>query len=228
MTIATPSTVRPLEAGDRLDRAEFHRRYLATPSIKKAELVEGIVYVPSPLRVEHHAFPDAAAGFWLCTYAVATPGVRVAHNATVILDDRNEVQPDVLAVIDRDRGGQAQITPDGYLAGPPELVVEIAASTTSYDLHAKRSMYERAGIQEYVLWRTLDRAFDWWALVGGHYEPLPTDAHGHVASRVLPGLVLDVGAMLADDLAAVVAVQQAQLGSAAHAAFVARLAIGTS
>lgn len=226
MAIANATTALPLEAGDRLDRAEFHRRYLATPAIRKAELVEGIVYVPSPLRVDQHALPDAAVGHWLSTYAVATPGVRVAHNATVLLDDRNEVQPDVLAFIDRDRGGRSEITRDGYLAGPPELVVEIAASSASYDNHVKRSAYERAGIQEYVLWRTLDRAVDWWALVDGRYEPLPRDAQGLVASRVLPGLVLDVAALLADDLAGVVAAQQARHGSPAHAAFVAKLAVG--
>ena len=226
MTTTTQSATRPLEAGDRLDRAEFHRRYLATPSIKKAELVEGIVYVPSPLRIDDHGYPDAAAGHWLVTYALATPGVHVAHNATVLLDDRNEVQPDVLAHIDPDRGGSARLTPDGFLAGPPELVVEIASSSASYDLHAKRAVYERVGVQEYVVWRTRDEAIDWWALRDGRYAPLRDDVDGVIASEVLPGLVLDVPAMLRRDVAGVIATQLERLGSPEHAALAARVAPG--
>jgi hypothetical protein len=42
----------PLENGDRLTRPEFERRYAAAPHITKAELIEGIVYVASPLRHE--------------------------------------------------------------------------------------------------------------------------------------------------------------------------------
>jgi len=223
MVIATQTTVRPLEAGDRLDRAEFHRRYLATPSLKKAELVEGIVYVPSPLHVLYHATPHLAAGHWLSSYAVATPGVHAGDNGTVILDAANEVQPDLFARLDAVHGGRSHITADGFIAGPPELVIEIASSSASYDLHAKRALYERVGVQEYLVWRTRDSAIDWWALEGGRYATLPQGADGRIASRVLPGLVLDVPALLAGDLARVLAAQQAQHGSPAHTVFVARL-----
>ena len=47
----------PLENGDRLTRAEFERRYAAMPRLKKAELIEGIVYVPSPVRYSPAWFP---------------------------------------------------------------------------------------------------------------------------------------------------------------------------
>jgi len=215
--------VPPLEAGDRLGRAEFHRRYLATPRLRKAELIEGIVLVPSPLHLTAHAEPHAAAGLWLSTYALATPGVRVADNATVVLDAANEVQPDLLARIADPGHARSRIGPDGFLHGPPELIVEIAASSVSYDVHAKRGAYERLGVAEYAVWRTLDGAIDWWRLERGRYAALRPDAAGIVASGVLPGLVLDVPRLLAGDLAGVVDALRAGLGQGDHAAFVRRL-----
>jgi hypothetical protein len=43
-----------LENGDRLTRAEFERRYQGMPDVKKAELIEGIVYIAPPVRTQHH------------------------------------------------------------------------------------------------------------------------------------------------------------------------------
>lgn len=215
--------IPPIEAGDRLDRAEFHRRYLATPRIKKAELVEGVVFVPSPLRLTYHAEPHADLIGWVQTYRAATPGIRVADNATLLLDDRNELQPDLVARIDEQHGGRSRRTPHDYLAGAPELVIEIASSSASYDLHAKRSVYERHGVQEYLVWRTLDGGVDWWELVDGRYTALPRDAEGRIASRVLPGLVLDLPALLDGDFARVLATQLARHGGPAHAAFLRQL-----
>jgi hypothetical protein len=52
----------PLNNGDRLTRAEFERIYAAHPEIKKAELIEGVVYMPSPARYREHGKPH---GLWL-------------------------------------------------------------------------------------------------------------------------------------------------------------------
>ncbi len=213
----------PLEAGDRLSRAEFHRRYLATPRIKKAELVQGIVYVPSPLGIKQHAEPHQRAATWLGVYVSVTPGVTAADNATLILDDENEVQPDLLARIDAQLGGNSRISSSDFVEGSPELIIEIASSSASYDLHTKRAVYERHGVQEYLVWRTRDRAIDWWERVDGRYRPLVAGERGRIASRVLPGLVLDVPAILDDDLAKVLEVQQSSHGSDAHRTFVERI-----
>ncbi len=43
-----------LENGDRLTRTEFERRYQVLPEVKKAELVEGVVYMASPVRYQQH------------------------------------------------------------------------------------------------------------------------------------------------------------------------------
>jgi Uma2 family endonuclease len=224
ITMAVQISLAPLEAGDRLDRAEFHRRYLASPRIKHAELVEGIVYLSSPLRLGAHAEPHLQAGTWLGLYAAMTPGVIAADNPTLILDARNELQPDLVLRIHEECGGRSRQSPKDYLEGAPELIVEIAASSASYDLHDKRDVYARHGVQEYLVWRTRDGAVDWWGLEGGQYLPLPRDSAGRIDSRVMPGLRLEVPALLAGDLAAVLATQQAQHGGPMHSAFATRLA----
>ena len=219
---ATPAPV--LENGDRLTRAEFERRYEARPDLKKAELIEGVVRMPSPTRSAGHARPHAAALLWLGTYALATPGVQVNDNPTVRLDLDNEPQPDAALLIDPNAGGQARMSDDDYIEGAPELIVEIAASSASYDLHDKLHVYRRNGVREYLVWRTLDRRFDWFELAAGVYRPRRPDASGLVRSRAFPGLRLAVDALLRGDLPAVVEAQQRGLAEPAHAAFVRRLA----
>ena len=218
---STPAPV--LENGDRLTRAEFERRYEARPDLKKAELIEGVVRMPSPTRFAGHARPHAAALLWLGTYALATPGVQVSDNPTVRLDLDNEPQPDAALLVDPDAGGQTRVSEDDYVEGAPELIAEIAASSASYDLHDKFHVYRRNGVREYLVWRTLDRRFDWFELAGGVYRPRQPDASGVVRSGVFPGLRLAVDALLRGDLPAVVAAQQRGLGEPAHAAFVERL-----
>ncbi len=234
MAITQPKTDRgadnhdarlpPLENGDHLSRAEFERRYDAMPWLKKAELIEGVVYVGSPVRVEVHGEPHGWIVAWLGTYAAATPGVRLADNATVRLDLDNEPQPDALLRIDPAAGGRSRTSEDGYIEGPPELIVEIAASSASIDCHTKLQVYRRNGVQEYLVWRVLDRTIEWFTLCEGIYEPLPADARAVIHSRVFPGLRLAVPALLAGELAAVLAEQQAACGTPEHQAFVAGLA----
>ncbi len=215
--------ILPLENGDRLTRAEFERRYQAMPELKKAELIEGVVYMPSPVRVHRHGRPHNHMNVWLGTYEARTPGLVAADNSTVRLDLDNEPQPDVLLFVDPARGGQAALSDDDYLEGAPELVVEIASSSASYDLGVKKNVFRRNGVREYVVWRVLDHEIDWFVLRQGVYEPLARDAAGVYRSEVFPGLWLDSRAMLAGDLATVLEVLQQGLETPEHAALVERL-----
>lgn len=214
--------VPPLENGDRLTRREFERRYAAMPNIKKAELIEGVVYMPSPLHVSAHAEPHATIIGWLWTYTVNTPGVRLADNATLQLDMDNEFQPDAMLFIDPVLGGRARITDEDYVAGTPELIVEIAASSASIDVHDKLKVHRRSGVQEFLVWRTRDAAIDWWEMREGDYAPLPREG-GQIGSRAFPGLALDVEALLRNDLARVLATLQDDLRSDPHTSFVEQL-----
>jgi len=216
----------PLENGDRLTRAEFERRYEAMPRLKKAELIEGVVYVGSPVRYTQHGQPNFVIETWLGVYCAATPGTMGAGNTTVRLDLDNEPQPDVLLRLER--GGSSRISADGYVEGAPELAVEVAASSASYDLHDKLRAYLRNGVQEYLIWRVLDGELDWLALREGSYERLMPDEAGVLRSEVSPGLWLDVQALLAGDLAAVLATLQLGLATPDHAEFVERLRNSTT
>jgi Uma2 family endonuclease len=215
--------VPPLENGDRLTRDEFERRYHAMPDVKKAELIEGVVTIPSPVRVQKHGRPHLHLNTWLGTYEASTPGVIAADNATTRLDLDNEPQPDILLMIDPARGGQARISEDDYVEGAPELVVEIASSSVSFDLHAKLHVYRRNAVREYVTWRVLDGAIDWRVLRAGQYESLPLDDLGRYRSEAFPGLWLDPAALLRGDLAAVLDALRLGLAGPDHAAFADRL-----
>ena len=214
----------PLENGDRLTRQEFERRYAARPDIKKAELIEGIVHMPSPVRFASHGEPHSWILAWLGTYCASTPGVRPADNATVRLDAHNELQPDALLRIEPDAGGRSRLSDDDYVEGAPELIVEIASSSAAYDLHDKLRAYMRNGVREYVVWRVYDGELDWFALKDGDYVPLAPDTTGGlIHSQVFPSLRLAVDALLAGDAAQVLAVLQEGIGTPEHVAFVDRL-----
>ncbi|NOX55380.1 MAG: Uma2 family endonuclease [Planctomycetes bacterium] len=221
---ASVASVPALEPGDRLTAAEFERRYDAMPDLKKAELIEGVVYMPSPVRYQLHSAPHSDIVTWLGVYAASTPGVAKADNATVRLDQDNEPQPDALLRIETQCGGQTRISDDDYVEGPPELIAEVASSSVSFDLHTKRHVYRRSGVREYVVWRVLDREIDWFILREGNYDRLSPADDGLLRSEMFPGLWLDAAALLRGDLQTVLAALNRGLQTPEHAAFVRRLA----
>lgn len=216
----------PLEPHDRLSRDEFERRYAAMPHLKKAELLKGVVHMPSPVRNDRHGEPHALLVGWLVFYQIATPGVRAADNTTLRLGREDEPQPDALLRIPAERGGQSTVDAEDYISGAPELAAEVASSSASYDLHEKLEVYQQHGVREYVVWRVLDRAVDWFALRGEQYEPLLAGPDGILRSEAFPGLWLDVEALLSGDGARLLAVLQEGIASPEHAAFVEHLGAG--
>jgi Uma2 family endonuclease len=221
LTPLTPGTVPPLENGDRLTRAEFERRYAAMPPNVKAELIEGVVYMSSAVRIRSHGLPHGVLIGWAAVYHAHTPGVVLGDNSTVRLDIDNEPQPDVCLMIER--GGQARIDEADYIEAAPEFAAEVAASSASYDLGTKLNAYRRNAVREYVVWRVLDRAIDWFVWRDGQYERLPAGPDGVTRSEVFPGLWLDAAALIRGDLPRVHAVAHQGLASPEHADFVARL-----
>jgi len=212
-----------LKHGDRLGRDEFERRYALRPDLNKAQLIEGVVCMPSPVSVAHSE-PHAMILGILLVYSAFTPGVRCYDNATVRLDLDNEPQPDVLLRIEPDHGGRSRVSDDGYIEGPPELIVEVAATSSSIDLHDKLRAYRRNGVREYVVWRTQERRIDWFELAGGEYRLLPSGDDGAVESRLFPGLRIAVPALLAGNLAAALDAVNRSIDSPEHRRFAARLA----
>jgi Uma2 family endonuclease len=201
----TVHPARPrLETGDRLTRAEFHARYCARPDIKRAELVGGIVHVASPERFNVHGDQQTMVVVWLGAYAARTPGVKSGISASIFVDDESEVQPDAFLFRQPPPDpGAAQVRPDHYLEGTPQLMVEVAANSARYDLTDKLALYQRAGVRKYIVWVVLAGRIHWFHLRGGAYARLEPDERGVIESEEFPGLRLHVANMLAGDLAGV-------------------------
>lgn len=211
-----------LENGDRLSRPEFERRFDAMPDVKKAERIEGIVCIGSHVGFRSHSKPHYNVINWLGHYESATPGIEGGDNGSIHLDLDNMPQPDVFWLILPEFAGQARISDDDYVEGGPELVVEVASSSVSDNLHAKLDDYRRNGAKEYLVWRVQDRAFDWFVLRDGHYWRIAPEADRTIRSEVFPSLWLEPDALIRGDLAAGFQAVQPGMATPEHADFVAR------
>ncbi len=206
--------------GQRMTQPEFHRRYEACPPSEKWELIGGIVFMASPLRYPHGNY-DFLLGTALGVYVVGTPGVDGAHNATSILDEASEPQPDLILRLLRQYGGNSWVNEDKYLEGPPEFVAEIAYSSLDIDLHRKRDDYERAGVIEYLVLSIEERRLLWFNFASG--KAITANRKGILRSRVFPGLWIDGEALLAGDSPRLMEAVQRGLASLDHERFLRRL-----
>lgn len=215
--------VPPLENGDQLTRDEFERRWETMPNLKKAELIEGTVYMAAALSHDFHSAPHFDLIGVLAMYRLATPGVVGGDNGSVRLDFKNMPQPDIYLMILPQHGGQAKIDEDHYVSGAPEFIAEVANTSASYDLHQKLEAYRRNGVREYLVWRTMDLEFDFMVLREGKYQLVPPVADGTIRSAVLPGLWLNLAAARRGDWDIVAQTMQAGIASVEHAEFIERL-----
>ena len=223
MSTASHPTVEtsPLVAGQRLDRVEFHQRYEAMPPGIRAELIDGVVHMPSPVG-EQHADAHVPVIFWLACYEAYTPGIRGMSDGSTALGPKTEVQPDGGLQILAEFGGRTRA--DKIIHGPPELIVEVSHSTRRVDLGVKLAEYERAGVLEYVV-RTIEpNAVVWHVLREGKLVVVPPDPDGLYRSAVFSGLWLDPAALLERDLRRLRAAVDLGVATPEHAVFVATLA----
>jgi Uma2 family endonuclease len=159
--------------------------------------------VASPVS-GRHAEPHGRMVTWLGSYQSRHPELLLHDNVTVRLDADNELQPD--ACLWYEEPGTPRLDSDGYIEGAPQLIVEIALSSASYDLHDKLNAYQRNGVREYVVWRVDDEAIDWFRLSGGVYVRIQPDRLGLIESSTFQCLRLHVSKMLSGDLAGALSV----------------------
>ena len=209
--------IPPLIRGDFLGRDEFLRRWDAMPEIKRAELIRGVVYMPSPVsRV--HGVMENNVGTWLGVYRAATPGVESANNITWLMGDDEAPQPDVSLRVLPKYGGQSR--PSGrFVAGAPEFLAEVCISSTAYDLNQKLEVYQEAGVREYLAVLMRERQVRWHLMRDGQFEVVQLPEDGICRSEGFPGLWLDGAALLAGDLARVLTVLHQGLNSPEHGIF---------
>jgi len=215
------STPEELVTGQRMDVEEFLRRWEKLPESKNAELIEGVVYVSSPLSLEHGC-RDTRMHWWLRQYADATPGCTAGNNSTWLMRD-SAPQPDSYLRIEPARGGQSGVA-GVYGAGAPELVAEVCVTSAKLDLGPKLRLYQKAGVQEYITVEVPEKRIVWRVLEAGVYVPQELPADGIFRSHIFPGLWLDVAAYWADDGAKMQAALNAGLATEEHQRFVKRLA----
>lgn len=224
MTPRRPSSGRngvPLLAnGDRMSQAEFHRRYAACPDDTKYELVGGTVYIASSVPWPHGTYHHEL-NLVIGLYEAATLGVEVVDNATVILGEESEPQPDLALRLLYEYGGQSQLNEDEYVEGAPELLAEVAYSSRSIDMNQKRQDYEAAGVLEYLVLCIEERELHWFHFPSG--ESITPNRQGVFRSRVFPGLWIHGPALLDRDSARLIKVVQQGVASREHGAFVKRL-----
>lgn len=217
-----PTPLPPLENGDRLNQKTFHARYEAMPEGCRAELIGGIVYLRSRIRMTHGRV-HALVTRWLGEYEEAEAGIEALTSVTNILGPESEPEPDACLRILPESGGQTWEDKDLYLNGAPELLAEVAWAMESIDLHNKKLDYEKAGVREYVVVALrMNRVF-WFVRRRGKFKELPAGSDGILRSQVFPGLWLDPSALIRGDRKRLLAVLRAGLASPEHASFVAKL-----
>ncbi len=138
---ATNGRPTALVEGQDLDQPTFHALYEAMPSGTRAELIDGVVFMPSPVGGQHGRVHHSV-DMWLGCFAEHTPGVEVLLGSTAILGWKSEPQPDAMLRVLPAHGGQSR-DERGYVTAAPELVAEIAKATRFIDLGPKRKDYER-------------------------------------------------------------------------------------
>ncbi len=213
---------RALVEGQRLDQPTFHSLYETMPPGTRAELINGVVLMPSPVGPAHGRahFPTIA---WLSYYVESTPGVEGMDNTSTAMGVKSEPQPDVLLRILPEYGGRTQ-TDRQFVKGVPELLVEVAHTSRYTDLGPKLEDYERAGVFEYIVLALEPDEVFWFVLRNGRFMDLPPGSDGMYRSEVFPGLWLDPNALVAGDTRRLRAVLDLGFATPEHAEFVVRLA----
>lgn len=207
------------EPGDRLGLDDFLGRWERMPGVKFAELIDGVVYMPSPLSYEHGR-RDLLMQLLLGTYAAATVICEAVSNATWLMSE-SAPQPDVALRLLPEYGGRSTVS--GKLAhGAPELVVEVCLSSRSFDLGPKLALYQRAGITEYAAVLLEEQRVEWRILETGSFTFLKPE-NSIFRSQVFPGLWLHEPAFWAADSKHMLDVLQEGLASDDCRAFLERL-----
>ena len=212
---------KELVTGMKLSLEEFLSRWEAIPELKKAELINGVVYVPSPVSIEHD-HRDVKIHGWLDRFAEETPGCDCGSNGTWKMLGQSP-QPDCYLRILESHGGTS---PDEtqYHEGAPDLAIEICVSSSKLEFGPKLALYQRAGVQEYMTIEPDSKRIVWRALANGSYQAIEPDAAGILRSSCFPGLWLDTVAYWAGDRKQMTRTLRTGLATPEHSQFVEELA----
>ncbi len=191
------------------------------PELKFAELIDGVVYMPSSVTSDHGRH-ESSVVFWLASCVVHTPACDTGSQGTWLML-QSAPQPDTYLWVLPEYSGQSTIQAN-YHVGAPELVAEICLTSAAYDLGVKKTLYQAAGVREYVAVIVEDQDVRWHRLVKGEYQLCRPTSDGIVRPKTFPSLWLDAPVLGSLDLARLLHTLERGLESAEHAAFVKKLA----
>ena len=216
--MSTTQTIPFLQSGMRLSSEEFLQRWDMLPNVKFAELINGVVHMPSPLGFDHGDH-DSLLIWWIAEYALSTPGLRGSNNITCKFDKNNIPQPDMSLRILPEYGGQTGV--DGrFITGAPELIIEVAVTSLNLDMGEKLKLYQIAGVKEYIVAEVESQELHWHRLHKKKYQRIEPGEDGILRSIEFPGLWLDVTAFYQYNQARFREVLQVGLQSPEHVEFV--------
>lgn len=118
---------------------------------ERLELIGGLLVVRDRQRDTHAFGAEMAAAALQKAFGI---GYRVRVQLPVALDDESEPAPDVSVV----RGSLAQA--DRTLPSRPELIVEVAESSLTFDRREKASLYARAQVEDYWIVNLVSRVLE--------------------------------------------------------------------
>ncbi len=91
------------------------------------------------------------------------------------------VQPDLIFV---SKANMGIMNEDGYFYGPPDLIVEVLSANKKRDTVTKKSLYERAGVEEYLIADPANRKVLRYLLNNSKYD-LVNEDEGIFKSKLL-------------------------------------------
>jgi Uma2 family endonuclease len=216
-----PTASYPFHNGDHMDQPTFHRLYTKAPDWFHAELIEGVVYFKMPVQFVHGELQSRIATV-LTTYASESDAIKTGDGPTTVLNHENEPEPDAVLFVTPEYGGQIQFDRKGYLIGAPDLVIEIANTTHAMDLGAKKRVYQRAGVREYIVVRVPERQIVWFEMTDEGFVERELK-NGVLKSTSFPGLWLDVSALFAATAKQLLATVRKGMASPEYGEFIRRL-----
>jgi len=163
---------------------------------QRYELIDGEVYV-TPAPNTRHQDIVVRLVHRIATHLDAHGGGRVYVAPTdVVLSNTNVVEPDVVFLTDAEI---AKITRPN-IQGSPSLAIEVL-SDPRHDRVRKGRLYARFGVPEYWVVDPDSDRVEVHRLEGADYPP-PTifEAGSTLTTDLLPGLAIDVAALLAEAL----------------------------
>jgi len=157
--------------------------YLTWPSEERWEVIDGKAYDMSPSPTERHQAIIVNLIVQIKERLKGRPCRVYAAPLDVYFDEYNFVQPDVFVVCDINKIRER-------IFGAPDLIIEVLSFFTAIkDRREKKDLYEKFGVQEYIIVHPDEQYIERFLLKEGRYgEPDLFSPQEVFSSGILDGV----------------------------------------